>query len=738
MSQVEQKNYYTFVGGLNTEGGYLTSVPNTWKEGYNVIPKYNGELHRRRAVDFEDAKVLSTPVSATIKSSLAHTVEQWNTVGGKGTRNFIVVQTGPTLSFYDNIGGTVSATKKSYQINLADYAVNTSVIGTAPITCASGNGKLLITSADTSPLVVTYNEVLDNISVKTIDIKIRDFGGLDDSLAVDNRPSTLSKEHNYNLLNQGWNTTNINAYKAAGSFLYPSNAQVWTAGKNSSDVFTPSLLDLQDFGTTPAPKGRFVLDVFNRDRSTVSGVAGITVETETYRPNCVAFFAGRAWYAGINSNKISSWVLFSQVAADSEEFGKCYQDADPTSEAISDLVPSDGGVIPIQDVGIILKLIPLGTSMIVLADNGIWQIVGNDSGFSADTYAVNKLSSIGCTGAKTVVPVESTALFWGAGGIYAFTQEINASNITAGTYSINPITDLNIQSFYNSIPINSASYAAGVYNEEEKIIYWAYNSDPLASPTTDRFNKDTILCYDLRLKAFYVHSVAELNNNSPVIIDMFVSKSRAEILAEYDVVTGLGGLDTVQSNSSGVQSVLSTGVATKRINKFWTVVPLSTTSFSYTVSDMNNSRNADTAFKDWYSADGVGVTATPYILTGFDNANKEFSGTYAVCYSKRTETGIQSNGTIINPSSILLQSRWDWTDSSGAGRWSTPQQAYRHKRVFLVTPPSSTFDDSYPVVVSKLKVRGSGRSVQFKWYGEPEKDFKLTGWGIIYVAEDNV
>jgi hypothetical protein len=33
---------------------------------------------------------------------------------------------------------------------------------------------------------------------------MRDFDGVNDGLAIDQEPSTLSKEHHYNLMNQGW------------------------------------------------------------------------------------------------------------------------------------------------------------------------------------------------------------------------------------------------------------------------------------------------------------------------------------------------------------------------------------------------------------------------------------------------------------------------------------------------------------------------------------------------------
>src|SRR3972149_992068 len=56
----------------------------------------------------------------------------------------------------------------------------------------------------------------------------------------------------YNLMNQGWTAAHIQTYIGATG-NYPSNAQVWHAGKDAATgVFTPALLDKVDFGNSPA------------------------------------------------------------------------------------------------------------------------------------------------------------------------------------------------------------------------------------------------------------------------------------------------------------------------------------------------------------------------------------------------------------------------------------------------------------------------------------------------------
>lgn len=67
------------------------------------------------------------------------------------------------------------------------------------------NGYLVITSADfDNPIYLSYDPSTDTVTKEDIEIKIRDFYGVDDTLDVNDRPVTLSEEHKYNLINQGW------------------------------------------------------------------------------------------------------------------------------------------------------------------------------------------------------------------------------------------------------------------------------------------------------------------------------------------------------------------------------------------------------------------------------------------------------------------------------------------------------------------------------------------------------
>lgn len=713
-----------------------------------MVPNIDGSLDKRLAVNYESAYALSaTANTLTEEQTGAFSCEDWNSVGGNGSRNYAVVQRNDMVFFYTNSGSDISATEKSFSLNLGLYKApgNPNIMGYSPIAVANCNGKLLITSADTDPVLVSYNEATDNISHAAVTLQIRDIYGAADGLAVDTKPATLSNTHQYNLLNQGWDQVKIDAYFAAKT-VYPSNAQTWTAGKDTSDDFQPSLLDKQDFGTSPAARGRFILALFNRDRTASSSVAGLLVETDTYRPTTCAFFAGRAWYAGTRSSAVGTWVMFSQVAETDDKYGKCYQDADPTSEVISDLVASDGGIIPIQDAGTIVHLRPFVNSLLVFADNGVWQISGSiASGFSATSYEIRKIASVGCVSAKTIVEAEQALYWWSADGIWVLSSGENAltSDPVLTPKGLSNISNTTVQRYYTgSIPVTARAYAAGRYYLEGKTIYWSFNADPAQDGVTRRFKKTKLLCIDLRLKAFYTVSVASLVNYSPYITDLLITKNKAANDTTYNVVDA--AVSNVVVGTDQVVVSLIPGVLKNSEVRFLVQAPQAAgTSFQTTFARFEDGLTPASKFSDWYAADGVGIGYDAYVVPGYDLGNaqggdKAIQGLYCVVFMRRTETGVDASGNPISASSCTLQARWDWTDSAVAGKWSAAREVYRHNRPFFPSVPSATFNDGYPVVVTKNKIRGRGKALQLKFSADPAKDMQLLGWAVIYVGNSNV
>jgi hypothetical protein len=91
-------------------------------------------------------------------------------------------------------------------------------------------------------------------------------------------------------------------------------------------------------------------------------------------------------------------------------------------------------------------------------------------------------------------------------------------------------------------------------------------------------------------------------------------------------------------------------------------------------------------------------------------------------------------------SSLYMQARWDWSDSSVAGKWGTPYEVFRPKRQIFaeLSEGDGPFVTGQPVVVARNKVRGRGRALHIKWEAYPGKDAHLLGWSTNFeVLTDN-
>lgn len=744
---IAEKKDFTFVAGLNTEAGFQTFPENAWLDADNITPVIDGSVERRTKLDLESAFVLSTNSNTSSqKQNFAYSIHRWDSAGGDGGVSLVVVQQGDFVRFYGNSQASLSLNEKSFSIDLNTYnsGGGLSVFGTSEIHVAQGNGKLIIVSKDTDPILVEYNVVADTITVTRLTLKFRDFAGLEDGLAPDNRPATLSKEHNYNLLNQGWLAAHITTYFTADA-VYPSNAQIWTSGKDATNTFTAAQLDKQFFGTSLAPRGHFVLDVFNRDRTTASGVAAITTEVEKGRPTTVSFFAGRAWYAGVNSSSIGSWVLFSQiVASDNKKYERCYQSGDPTAEFTSDLIASDGGIIPIPEAGEIIKLVAIQDSLLVFAQNGVWQIDGGSSGFTADLYHVHKVCPFGCIGPDTIIEVEGALLFWSNGDIFALKRSINTAG--SGDFFVESISFAKIHTLYSSIPVLSKQFAQGFYDIDTKKVFWMFKkATSLAADNTiiDRFTKDKFLVFDTRLGAFYIYSIASITAPSPVIIGGLLANvsSGASVNVFNVIITNLDNV-IVTSGDSVIGSIdVSSGNISSRISKFLTLVP-SGSNWKLSFADFSNTLNAPDKFKDWFSFNSVGAEPSPlpFLLTGWatgGDGSKIHQAPYLLTFMKRTETGFTSGFDAVNQSSCIMQGKWEWTDSAVASRWTLGEEIYRHRPLFVPVDQNS-YVDGYPLVVAKTKIRGRGRALNIKFTSTSGKDMKLTGWSVLYQGNSSV
>src|SRR5690606_19440481 len=107
-------------------------------------------------------------------------------------------------------------------------------------------------------------------------------------------------------------------------------------------------------------------------------------------------FKGGVIEGDARSPDYTNYVFFSTLVKNKQDLPKCYQEGDPTSREASDIIDTDGGFLRISEAKDILSMSNIGSSLIVIASNGVWSIDGgSDYGFSATNHKVTKISTFG-------------------------------------------------------------------------------------------------------------------------------------------------------------------------------------------------------------------------------------------------------------------------------------------------------------------------------------------------------
>ena len=701
--QTANKEYNTFVKGIITEANALTFPENASIDEANFVLNRDGSRQRRLGMDLEDGYT-ATAVPSMTGAAIGVSCHEWINAGNTVANQFAVVQVGDKLLVYN-----ASASAISSDLIATIDASSVIVDETKLIQSDCGMGFFFFTSGTGAPAVLEY--VGTTVTLRTIDIKIRDFFGVYDGLVVDNKPSTLSDAHKYNLYNQGWDATrNAAVFSNRGS--YPANSEIWYVAKNSTDDFAPGKLDKTDFGTSAAPRGRYIIDAFARSASRTSQ-SGVTVatDTETSRPECVGFFQQRVFYAGLDGKQVSrtdtapsmqGFVFYSRIIRTPQDFGQCHSDADPTSEIDNSIAEPDGGYINIPDSGKIYKLIPLNDTLYVFAQNGVWALRGGDSGFNAVEQQVQKVSDFGVVSGTSVVKTEDAIMYWSKAGIYYMASqqgEITAKNISEGT----------VQSLFTSLPKASKEYATGHYDAINRQVSWLYSASLDYDGVNYKFNYDTELVLDTTLEAFSKNTISTLTGSTPYV---------AGYLTTPDLI-----------------SAAELGSST---TKYLTLYYESGSS----IPNVTFSHYRDKDFIDWKSFNGIGRYFTSFLITGYEllgttMVNKQ--SPYIIVHCKRTEQTVESVGVdgaveYDYPSSCLLQSRWDFSDSATSGKWGPETQVYRLNRAIILPVAGEPLDYGHSVITTKNRLTGRGKALSLKFTSENGKDMHILGWANKYTA----
>lgn len=709
-----QKTVNTFIKGLITEAGELTFPPDASVDESNCDLSRDGSRSRRLGADREASAVLS---SFTITDAEVVHVGDWKNVGGQSGLEYLVVQKGTVLYFYNKATSPYSNNVLATTVDLTTYEVVGSIgVGQTKCQFTSINGTLIVASEAIDTIYVERDNATEVISVTQINFRMRDFEWIGEKTEYETGDSTPSVEREYDTQNAGWVGTKglaaRSAYSAANGGDYPPLTHPWYSGKDATGNFDAAEWAKIYSGSSLLGNGHFILNPFNKDRGTASGLA-ITAETEGSRFKAVEAFGGRVFYSGLESGKSAGTIFFSRQIQDVNELGECLQQNDPTSEDFSDLLPTDGGVIQIPDAVNIKILHAMGSVLVVFAENGIWTINGVDGVFKATEYSVKRASEIGIASPESFISAGGTPIWWSRYGIH--TLSLQDSGNGAGEQDLSTST---IQSFWDSIPEASKEKVTAVYDEVNKTIYWAW---PDAGETVES-KVNNFLILDLALQAFYPWTVSDEASSTDCIVGLAFYSGYGAGLLPLDVITAVGD-DVVTSAGDDVVSFQNSNFATGSPTIVLLVRDGATNKLT-----MGGFVNQD--FLDWGTTDYSSYAVAGYEFFG-DLVLKKTSP-YITPYMRVTETGWTGSEVTgydpVGSSSLLVSSFWDFGNNST----STPQQAYRLK-IMPVVDPDNLNSFNYPdtVITSRLKLRGRGRSVRLKFESEQGKDFVLLGYSMV-------
>lgn len=776
----QDKPYVRFSNGFITEASGLNFPEGSVQDIDNCNIQLDGSVRRRFGLDQESG---GTPIQfqraeGINDEDLAYSTHQWDNADGDSSRKYVVIQVGNTLLFRNENNEALSSPNVldsggEFSLDISDFVRTPSELGTnAPffvdtieegakfvLQSSSGVGRLWMTSQAHFPFYLEYNSELDVFQAfgvgKSSDpnssrtFYIRDFNGVEDGLAVDTQPSTLSKEHLYNLLNQGWPSDKIKAYYDSfltGTKLYPANSQQWLLGKkDSDDTFDGELLRKQDFGNSPAPKGRAKIDplvgskdnifthTFTPDIPSPLSFDRAQDESSLKGWKCVAFFAGRVAFAGDVNKKRPNGIYISKIITKPADAGVFGQENDPTSEHYPDLLPSDGLVVYIPEAESIELLSPFLDGLLVFARNAVWFIRGSDASFSATNYSVDKISTTGCLSPNSIVKSDKVNLFFAKNSIHAVSSGNNYP-------VVEDIAEQKILKFYNSIPLEARAGASSVFDTVSKKAMWLYSDNPFGGYKI--YNH--VLLLDLRTGAFTKHSFYSVGDDTREFGIIGAVPNDDKVNPKYQDTVVVGS-DAVVVGSETVTSgafVFDTFEETVENNVKFLVVSneyLQTGSFVH-ICDFNSLEFLD--FLSIPNPTGNGVDYQSYVIPApetLGDLQRNKQATYVHSFFKRTEkrfSQLTPDAPVDydRPSGCFVTGVWDWQVGSSNKRWSTPTQAYKPKGPKPVFADQPALPTTEGIVYSKVKVRGKGRSLAVKYSSETGKDFVLLGFSSAITA----
>jgi hypothetical protein len=769
--------YNTFLAGLFTEANPITSPKNTSLDESNFELLQDGGRKRRRGLSLDpeySPTSLTTAEQNILQSSSVRTLN-WTTNDGFA---FVIYF---NLSGFLILDAATFAVKYSETIPINDLSASgdnlvATMTNKVPSLYKFEDGAITY-QQDIYPMIRDLAGINDNIptdsrlNVGAIFNSLKTLGEqevgspflgyvLMNLLMPPSSPVFLAglmahssdyAKHMYNLFNAGWG-------QRVKSYAHNNWAQAWDIFYRDSSNLLPARSDYFSLGmegdpnqngekqlrvhsiistalgTSKAAAGRFYFCPFIKNFYSKSNIGSHTqFNTQNFLDyfedenkwrkhiSSATFYGGRAWYASENS------VFFTKTLDGNEDFEICYQVADPTSEVDSEIVPTDGGEVKILGASGIFSMQEYGDALMVFAKNGIWALMGTDSGlFSATGYSIKKIYDGDLLSSFRPLPTQGSLLNLSPRGL----DVINIGEVSAEPEASSFPTQ-NVETIFRQLTTSELSSMNISYDTKASKIFIKINREGS--------KVRTLMIYDLKLKAWYKYEFPIPDN----LIDYGLYQSKSFRVTNEPVSITYGG-DVITYGTDYVVEY-----AASFINIVPTVLLLCIDTISNETKTFSFS---DESFKDFvgysFGTNVDGVDAGAYLTTGYqliDSTNKSKSINNIMTHMVKTESAFVDDGvgglTLPNQSSCIMRIGYDFPTKGSYtindNNWSKPRQVYK------IRLPGVPYEGFVPmegvdVVSSKIRPRGKGRSMLFDFRTEPGKNCHLLGWAVDIYGEERV
>ena len=387
-------------------------------------------------------------------------------------------------------------------------------------------------------------------------------------------------------------------------------------------------------------------------------------------PVCTTYAFGRIFSA------VDSLIYYSQVIINPSDVGRCYQNNDPTSSEIPDLLDTDGGVIELEDTRNIKAMLSFRSGVLVFAGNGVWYVSNPEGGFTATAFSIQKISDRGIESTRSIVEGQNVVYFFSNNGIMALTaNEFN-------NLQVDDISEDRIRGYF--LAFFAGKGANGVYDSAKKQVVWWI---------PEKEGRGLVL--DTRTGAFYPQKSASTTTTirSPFTIE------NALYYPSYTTTA-----TTVSYNFSNLNN---------RQFKDWGEDATSYLVGGFeTLGKFSNNKSITQA--------KVFFRKTETEITNFVDNQYVYDFPSSCLFQARWD--FDKSDAFGKYTGII--------GTSGKGK---EMQLYKPmQRGFIPDAYPYTFDTGERLISKKFNIRGNGDSVQFVFRAEPEKDLQLLGYSVSY------